>query len=112
MGGLDFWGGESERGGGGGGRGREKVAWVEALPGGGGDREGRGGALSFPILGGGRRGLGGGGGDRHWCLKGRGVWVVGLSFPRPFFGFLFCFLGFGVVESAMKLGMEVWVRWE
>ena len=112
MGGLDFWGGESERGGGGGGgRGREKVAWVEALPGGGGDREGRGGALSFSILGGGRRGLGGGG-DWHWRLKGRGVWVVGLSFPRPFFGFLFRFLGFGVVESAMKLGMEVWVRWE
>ena len=40
MGGLDFWGGESERGGGGGGRGREKVAWVEALSGGGGGREG------------------------------------------------------------------------
>ena len=62
MGGLDFWGGESEQGGGGGGRGREKVAWVEALSGGGGDGEGRGGALSFPILGGGRRGLGGRGG--------------------------------------------------
>ena len=29
----------------GGGRGREKVAWVEALSGGRGDREGRGGAL-------------------------------------------------------------------
>ena len=55
---------------------------------------------------------GGGGGDWHRRLKGRGVWVVGLSFPRPFFGFLFRFLGFGVVESAMKLGMEVWVRWE
>ena len=55
---------------------------------------------------------GGGGGDWHWCLKGRGVWVVGLSFLRPFFGFLFRFLGFGVVESVMKLGMEVWVRWE
>ena len=37
---------------------------------------------------------------------------MGLSFPRPFFGFLFRFLGFGVVESAMKLEMEVWVRWE
>ena len=49
MGGLDFWGGESERGGGGGGRGREKVAWVEALSGGGGGREGRGGALFVGI---------------------------------------------------------------
>ena len=38
-------------GGGGGGRGREKVAWVEALLGGGGDRKGGGGALivSQPI---------------------------------------------------------------
>ena len=54
----------------------------------------------------------GGGGDWRWRLKGRGVWVVGLSFLRPFFGFLFRFLGFGMAESAMKLGMEVWVRWE
>ena len=37
------------------------MAWVEALSGGRGDGEGRGGALSFPILGGGWRGLGGGG---------------------------------------------------
>ena len=38
------------------------MAWVEALSGGGGGREGMGGALSFSILGGGRKGLGGGGG--------------------------------------------------
>ena len=37
---------------------------------------------------------------------------MGLPFPRPFFGFLFCFFVFGVVESAMKLGMDVWVGWE
>ena len=39
--------------------------------------------------------------DWRWRLKGRGVWVVGLLFPRPFFGFLFCFITFGVVELAM-----------
>ena len=63
MGGLDFWGGESERGGRGGGRGREKVAWVEALSGGGGDREGRGGGSFFFHFGG--EGGGGWGGDHH-----------------------------------------------
>ena len=85
----------------GGGRGREKVAWVEALSVGGGERKGGGGSFFFHF--GGRAGGVGGG---------RGVWVVGLSFLKPFFGFLFRFLGFGVVESAMKLGMDVWVRWE
>ena len=80
---------------------------------GGGRRQGgKGGGSFFFHFGGRVEGVGGGGGDWHWRLKGRGVWVVGLSFPRPFFGFLFRFLGFGVVESAMKLGMEVWVRWE
>ena len=91
------------------------MGWGVWIFGGGGERtggeRGRGGE-GEGGLGGGALGLGGGGGDWHWRLKGRGVWVVGLSFPRPFFGFLFRFLGFGVVESAMKLGMEVWVRWE
>ena len=93
----------------GGGRGGEKVIWDEVLLGRGGGGEGRRGALSFSILGGGQRGLWE---DWRWCLKGRGVWVVGLPFPRPFFGFLFHFFAFGVVESAMKLGMGVWVRRE
>ena len=86
-------GGEGEGGGG-----RRWLGWRRFR---GGEETGRegGGALSFSILGGGRRGLGGGGGgDWHWRLKGRGVWVVGLSFSRPFFGFLFHFLGFGVVN--------------
>ena len=93
VGGFGFFGGGERTGGG--GRGREG-----------------GGLFLFPFWGEGGGGWGGGGGDWHWCLKGRGVWVVGLSFPRPFFGFLFRFLGFGVVELAMKLGMDVWVRWE
>ena len=50
----------------------------------------------------------------------RRIGVEGASILRgggsgcglPFFGFLFCMFVFGVVESVMKLGMEVWVRWE
>ena len=100
----------------GGGRGREGEGGGGLGGGafGGGEGTGRegGGLFLFPFWGEGGGGWEGGGGDWHWRLKGRGVWVVGLSFPRAFFGFLFRFLGFGVVESAMKLGMEVWVRWE
>ena len=59
MGGLDFWGGESERGGRGGGRGGEKVAWVEALSGGGG----KGGGSFFSHFGGRAEGVGRGEGD-------------------------------------------------
>ena len=93
MGGLDFWGGESERGGRGGGRGREKVAWVEALSGGGGDGEGRVGALSFPILGGGRRGLGGGGGGLALAFEGEGGLGCGFVFSEAFLWVPFPFLG-------------------
>ena len=51
------------------------------------------------------------GGDWHWCLKRRGVWVVGLSFSRSFFGFLFCFLVFGVVKSASMSGdIEILIK--
>ena len=42
-----------------GGGGRRWLGWMR-FRGGGGDRKGRGGALSFSILGGGQRGLGGG----------------------------------------------------
>ena len=69
MGGLDFLGGRANWGGV--GRGGEKVVWDEALSGrGGGGERGRG-ALSFSILGVGRRGLREGGEDWRWCLKGR-----------------------------------------
>ena len=45
-----------------GGRGREKVAWVEVLSGGGGDREEGGGLFLFPFWGVWRaEGVGGGG---------------------------------------------------
>ena len=56
------------------------MAWVGALSGGGGDREGRGGALSFPILGGGRRGLGGGRGGLALALEGEGGLGCGFVF--------------------------------
>ena len=97
MGGLDFLGGGERTGG---ERGREGEG--EGGLGGGAFRGGRrrggkGGGSFFSHFGGRAGGVGrGGGGDWRWRLKGRGVWVVGLSFPRPFFGFLFRFLGFGV----------------
>ena len=85
------------------GRGGEGEGGLGGCAFGGGRRQGgKGGGSFFSHFGGRAEGVGrGGGGDWHWRLKGRGVWVVGLSFPRPFFGFLFRFLGFGVVESAL-----------
>ena len=35
------------------------------------------------------------------ALEGEGGLSCGLLFPRPFFGFLFHFFSFGVVESVM-----------
>ena len=93
--------------------GGEEVVRDEALSGGGEGGGGGGGVLSFSVLGrGGGRVEVWGGGDWRWRLKGRGVWVVGLPFPKPFFDLLFRFFTLGGVESAMKLGMEVWIWWE
>ena len=44
------------------------------------DGEGKGGALSFPILGGGRRGLGGGRGGLALALEGEGGLGCGFVF--------------------------------
>ena len=85
---------------------------------GGGGGLGRGGTLSFSILGG-RGGEIGGGVGEEWCgrLKERGVWVVDLLFPRPFSSDEFVDGGLGFVGEGGELGEggegwgEVFGRW-
>ena len=80
-------GGEGEGGGG-----RRWLGWRRFQ---GGEETGRegGGALSFPILGGGRRGLGGGGGGLALALEGEGGLGCGFVFSEAFLWVPFLFLG-------------------
>ena len=71
LGELDFWWGESERG----GEGGEWGVLVGALLRGGGGREERGGALSFFILGGGWRRLRGEWGGLALVFEGEELWA-------------------------------------